>query len=75
VRHGPFQLSDGAPPVLARAAGEKEMNDEKKYDICKRCGHYRFLHLNFGGQCEACDSPEYKMEERCFTFHEAVTNG
>ncbi len=44
------------------------MKDEEKYRICANCGHYYFLHLNFKGECDACDSPEYKLENRCQHF-------
>lgn len=44
------------------------MSDDRKHDICAKCGHYRFLHKNFGGMCDACDSPEYPPEKRCVNF-------
>lgn len=36
--------------------------------ICFNCGHYRSLHFGEGGECEACDSPEVPMNERCPGF-------
>ena len=39
--------------------------------ICKNCGHYYFLHIsNFKGECDACDSSEYKLEDKCIGFKE-----
>ena len=43
-----------------------------KHTICANCGHYYHLHLNFKGECDACDSPEYKMEDRCPGFEAVV---
>lgn len=42
---------------------------DMKHRICKECGHYYFLHVtNFRGDCDACDSPEYKSEDKCEEF-------
>ena len=41
-----------------------------KHDVCACCGHYRFLHSMTNGECEACDDPMVKMEDRCPQFRE-----
>jgi len=51
------------------------MNDEKKHDICKRCKHYPLPPSELWRSVEACDSPEYKMEDRCFTFRRLLRMG
>ncbi len=56
-------------PGEGEKSGVDGMTDDK-HEICKSCGHFRFLHLNFAGECEACDSPEYRPEVRCAGLEE-----
>jgi len=55
------------PSIKTIKSGPSESTT--KYDICANCGHYYFLHLsNFKDECDACDSPEIKMENKCLGF-------
>lgn len=40
---------------------------------CQTCGHVRFLHKTLGGECEACNSPEIQMQNRCPGFKDDPT--
>jgi hypothetical protein len=46
------------------------------HQLCAICGHYQFLHMsNFKTECDACDSPDIPMEERCPGFQPPSDGG
>ena len=56
------------PQIVGHHA--ERINEMTKHDICTSCGHYRFLHSAFNGECDACDDPSVPMAEKCAGFKE-----
>lgn len=46
-----------------------ETKIDQKHLVCQ-CGHYYFLHDMLNGECNACDSPEVKVKDKCQSFKE-----
>jgi hypothetical protein len=43
--------------------------------ICATCGHLKLLHKTLGGECDACDSPEVPIPNRCPGFTPGCPQG
>lgn len=58
-------------PNTEQVIHHSDKTPDRAHRICANCGHYFFLHNNnFKGECDACDTPEIPIEQRCPGFQE-----